>query len=94
MDGKRKHHNLRHLLTPQQQAAALCTIAGPDATAAAAGELILAARQRDLQQMFAAVYNVATNSCERLGSLGVQLGHVPPGLRRRRRRRLPPLAVR
>ena len=53
MSGKpRKHHNLRHVLPAAEQAAALLKVGGAGATATSAGELILAAKQKELQGLF------------------------------------------
>lgn len=63
MERGRKHHNLRHVLPPAEQAAALAKVGGgPAATLADAGERILSAKQKELQQLFGMVYGCPTSS--------------------------------
>lgn len=83
---KRKaHHNLRHVLPPAEQAAALLKVAGAGAAAADAGERILASKQKELQHMFLQVR----------GAAGARAPLAPPpGARRRRVTARGPVGVR
>ncbi|KAI7836705.1 hypothetical protein COHA_009481 [Chlorella ohadii] len=64
MERGRKHHNLRHVLAPEEQAAALAKVCGggPAAKLADAGERILLAKQKELQHLFELVYGCPTSS--------------------------------